>query len=120
MSMSLTTATEYARDMIERGECDAAEANVEIVKMMGVRLVEGAIPRGVRTALMQAVKAGRIGHIRQDGDRPEAFYHPNGKGNAIAARDRRARELLDAQVKALSATMVHHRDLGVFDDSDQT
>lgn len=110
--MSLTTATEYAKDMLEKGELkNAAEANVLIVRMMGVRVIEGSIPLDIRRALQAAVKEGKLGRLPKKGDLPEAFFHPNGKTNAIAQRERVAQENLEAKRKALLSVCVHHADL---------
>lgn len=95
--MRPSEAIPIAQGLLERGEIkDAAEANVCIVQMMGVRLITSKIPRETRSALMAAVKRGEIGHLPKDELRPEAFFHKNGRANALDARDRAAMEAVKA------------------------
>ena len=70
----------------------AAEANVKMVQMEGVRLVIGRIPADVRKALNAAVKAGELGHIKKEGLKPEAYHHKNAQARAREARNRAAAE----------------------------
>ena len=93
--MSQQAALEYAKDMMDDG-MSAEDANVEIVRMMGVRLVKGKIDAQTRKALNAAVRDGRLGHLNKDGLRPEAYYHPNAKGHAIEMRDREAHASIQA------------------------
>jgi len=95
--MSLSSATEYARGMIDDGRLPNADAaNVEIIRMMGVRIIEGSIPQQVRKALSAGVKANRIGRIPKKGLLPEAFFHPNAKDEALEQRERVARSSIEA------------------------
>lgn len=52
------------------------QKNVAIVRAKRVELVTSRIPAAVRKALSAAVKAGELGHIKKDGHKPEAFFHP--------------------------------------------
>lgn len=91
--MSLTTATEYAKGMLDDGRLETvADANIEIVRMMGVRLIRTTLTRDVRSAYSSAVKDGRLGHLPKKGLEPEAFFHPNSKGNALEQRRQAALE----------------------------
>lgn len=92
--MDLITATRYAQGMREKGE--TTTPNVEVVRMMGVRLLTSSIPREVRAELQAAVKAGRLGRLKKDGLLPEAFFHPNAKGTAIARREAEARQAIES------------------------
>ena len=83
--MDQSTALNYARGMMDNG-MSLDDANVEIVRMMGVRLVSGGYDRRTRAALMAGVKDGRIGHLKKDGAKPEAFFHPNSKWRAMDMR----------------------------------
>lgn len=65
------------RDQIARGLLSADRANIELVSAERVRLVTNSIPRAVRKQLNLAVKAGELGHMKKDGHKPEAFFHPN-------------------------------------------
>ena len=66
----------YLSDMVDRGEMTADQANVAKVRMMRVELVTSRIPQQVRKALNAAVKRGELGHMKKDGHKPEAYYHP--------------------------------------------
>jgi hypothetical protein len=92
--MDLKTATQHAIGMREKGE--TATPNVEVVRMMGVRLITASLSAEIRQELRDAVKAGRLGHLKKDGRLPEAFFHPNSRGNAITLRERKARETVEA------------------------
>jgi len=80
----------------------AAEANVEVVRMIGVQLVTGKMSRDTRAGLMAGVKAGKIGRLKKDGRKPEAFFHPNSKWKAMEARDKHERETLEAVAKVMA------------------
>ncbi len=100
--MSLSVATQHAQGMLEKGElADANAANVAIIRMMGVRIITNRIPKDVRAALYAAVKAGQLGRLPKDGLLPEAFFHPNGRANALDARARVARESIEAIKRVL-------------------
>lgn len=66
---------QHLQDLLERGEIDAQEANVRKVEYQRVLLVTGKLPAQVRKALSAGVKSGRLGHMKKDGLKPEAFYH---------------------------------------------
>ena len=84
---SRDNAIDYAQDMMAKG-MSAGEANVEVVRMIGVQIVHGKMRKETRAALNAAVKDGRLGHLPKQGLRPEAYYHPSSRGNAIDARER--------------------------------
>lgn len=75
------------------------DANVEIVRMMGVRLINAKMDRRTRAALMAGVRDGRLGHLPKTGVKPEAFFHPNGEVNAKEERNKVA----NAAIRALAA-----------------
>jgi predicted transcriptional regulator len=91
--MSREVAARIARGMREQGK--TSTPNVEIVRMMGVDLVRGRIPATVRRELREAVKAGRLGHLKKEGLKPEAFFHPNSKANAVTLREQEERKALE-------------------------
>jgi hypothetical protein len=94
--MGLHAATEKASDMLEQGQlADVYAANIEIVRMMGVRLITSRVPRDCRIYLNVGVKMGKLGHLKKDGLKPEAYFHPNSKANAIAARNKAALEAVE-------------------------
>jgi hypothetical protein len=85
--MDQQQALKYAQGMIDAG-MSVADANIELVRMMGVRIVSSGLDRGTRLALMAGVKGGRLGRLPKSGTRPEAFFHPNALWNAKEQRDR--------------------------------
>ena len=73
--------------------------NVEMIRNEGVRLIRGKIFREIRTELNKAVKAGELGHIKQDKLKPEAYFHPEQRAEA----ERQIQAAYDKAVNALSA-----------------
>lgn len=82
------TARETAQNLMQTKQLAAAEANVLMVQIEGVRIVSGKIPAEVRKALNAAVKAGELGHIKKEGLRPEAYHHKNARARALEERNR--------------------------------
>lgn len=69
------TAASYAAGLSQE---DAPHgANVAMIRMEGVRIIRGRVPACVRKELNAAVKAGALGHLKKDGLKPEAYFHPN-------------------------------------------
>lgn len=95
--MDQQQALQYAKGLMDSG-MSAADANVELVRMIGVRLV-GRMDASHRAALMGAVKTGRLGRLAKDGAKPEAFFHPNAEATAREQRNAAAA----ATVRALLA-----------------
>lgn len=93
---------DHVTDQMQQGKLTAAEANVLMVQMEGVRIVSGRIPAEVRKALNAAVKAGEIGHMKKDGLKPEVYFHKNAKARAIATRNRQAYEAIQVIKKAFA------------------
>jgi hypothetical protein len=91
-------AIQAAKGLMDYG-MSAAEANVQMVRMMGVLLVNAKIDSATRNALMDAVKSGKLGRLKKDGLKPEAFFHPNSEANAKAARSKLANESIRAMYK---------------------
>lgn len=83
-------------DQMQQGKITAAEANVQMVRMEGVRLVHGKIPMEVRKALNAAVKAGVLGRLKKEGIRPEAYFHPNSINRAKELRNREQQSTIEA------------------------
>lgn len=82
---------ENIKDLFNLGKISVSEANVQMVLASRVRIV-GKVPRDMRTALNRAVKEGRLGHLKKDGQKPECYYHPTFEYMAIAERNRIERE----------------------------
>lgn len=87
---------EYLMDSARNGDLTADQANVEMVKMQRVRLVTGRVPAQVRKALNAAVKCGELGHMKKDGHKPEAYYHPTFDYLAREERAKHERSVFDA------------------------
>lgn len=94
---------DYVRDQMQQGKMTAAEANVLMVQMEGVRLITGRVMADVRKALNAAVKAGELGHIKKDGLKPEAYHHKNARAKALEARNRAAAD----SVKSICKIIAH-------------
>ena len=92
--MNQQEALQYAKGMIDGG-MSAADANIELVRMMGVKVCSG-LDRATRSALMAGVKDGRIGRLAKDGAKPEVFFHPNAVWSAKEFRNRATSEALRA------------------------
>ena len=97
--MSKQNDIERLKDQLQRGLITADQANVQIVKNERFRLIVTGLDRSTRNALNAAVKNGELEHMKKDGVKPEAYYHPNFKYLAIAARNRE----FNKSVKALKA-----------------
>ena len=87
-------------DRVQRGELTVDQANVEKVRMMRVQLVTNRLPASVRRALREAVKRGELAHMRKDGHKPEAFYHPAFEHLARAERAAHERDVIRALMSA--------------------
>lgn len=90
--MGLTEATQYVIDKVELGQIAVEDRNIEVVRLMGVRVVLGSIPRDVRKELNAGVTVGKIGRLAQDGLMPECYFHPNAKPEAIRIRQQYFRD----------------------------
>lgn len=97
--MNQQMAIEAAKGMIDAG-MSVGDANVELVRMMGVRIVNAKMDRATRAALMSGVKSGKLGRIAKDGLKPEAFFHPNSIWNAKEERSK----IANSAIRAIKAT----------------
>ncbi len=95
---SKQNAREIAVNKMQTGELTAAQANVLMVQMEGVRVVRNKLPRELRKAFNDAVKAGELGHIKKEGLKPEVYHHKNARPKALDIRDSEFR----SKVKNLS------------------
>lgn len=93
------TALEYAKDKLQQGLINSAEANVLAIQIEGVREVRGKIPREVRNALNKAVKDGKLGHLKKEGLKPECYFHVNSRYKAVELRNRAERRAMDSMLK---------------------
>lgn len=102
--MSRQNDIERLKDLMQRGEITAAQANVQMVRDQRFRLVISGLPADVRKALNAAVKAGELGRMKKEGHKPECYYHPTFKYLAVEARNKREREISGAS-RSVMATM---------------
>ena len=98
--MNQQEALQYAKGMMDQG-MSAAQANTELVRMLGVRLTQGRIDAETRKALMAAVKTGYLGRLPKDGLKPEAFFHPNSLPEAHAQQRNRIANAAIASIQSV-------------------
>lgn len=96
---SFQNALDYVQDRMSQGVEFPYGPNPEIIRMTGIRVVEGSIPRGVRKELSAAVKAGYLGRLPKKKFGPEIFYHPNSRARAITEQKRYIRSALETLKK---------------------
>lgn len=94
MAMNRRAAVETVQGLKKRGELEGLGPNAYLVLLIGVELVTCSFPRDVRKELNAAVKMGRLGHLKKDGHKPEAYFHPNSRDEAIAQRNAREAHVL--------------------------
>ena len=92
---SQTNIVEKCTDLMQRGQLTTAQANVLMVRMKGVRVVTNRIPREVRKALNDAVKAGELGHMKAEERKPEVYFNPNSRAKAIDVRNQHERNIIE-------------------------
>ena len=98
MSTPTQMIVEAIQEEMRNGLLTADQANVEMVLRMRFRLV-GKMPAQVRKSLSAAVKAKTLGHMKKDGMKPEAYFHPNFAYLATAERNRVAAESIESLKK---------------------
>lgn len=91
----------WAKDQVDRGNITADQANVEIIRMMGVREINGRISRETRRSLMDAVKKGELGRIAKTTYSPEFFFHPNSEWRAKEMKDRITKQSFKSILKVI-------------------
>lgn len=87
---------EYLKDQMALGKISADQANVEMVLMARVRVINSTVPANIRKVLNNAVKTGKLGHKKKDGKKPEVYYHPNFEHLANEERNLAERKTLEA------------------------
>jgi hypothetical protein len=96
---------EMVKDQLQRGLITTAEANIQMVRDERYRLITH-LSNEIRKYLNDGVKAGMLGHLRKDGLKPEAYYHPNFKHLAIGARNKIANAKMDVIEKAKKSILI--------------
>ena len=79
---------ERIQDLMNLGKMTADQANVEIVRMARVRIINGSMPASVRKSLNLAVKNGDLKHKSKSRNKPEVYFHPDFEHLANAERNR--------------------------------
>lgn len=95
------TQVTFNNDGTVRGS-EEMNPNVAVIRVEGVRSIRGTVPRQVRSALMNAVKDGILGHLKKDGLKPEMFFHPNSIWRAKEEQSRIAIESVESIRKVLA------------------
>lgn len=88
------------KDELQLGKITTARANVELVIAARVRVIENSLPRDVRKALNDAVKNGELGHMKEDGLKPEVYYFNRSHFKSLANQVRK--EIEENSIKAIS------------------
>ena len=91
---------EHLQERIRRGEVE--HANVELVRIQRVRLVQGRLPASVRKELNDAVKRGDLGHMKKTGHKPEAYFMPEFEYLAKAQRASREAAIKRASLAVMA------------------
>lgn len=81
-------------ELVRSGAMTAAEGNVAMIRARRVFLVTSKVSRDVRNALNDAVKAGNLGHVKKDGHKPEAYFHPDFEVFVAGERNKHERAIL--------------------------
>jgi len=84
------------------GYSDDYGPNVAQILKHGSRKVVGKVPARIRAELREAVAAGVLGHIKKDGLKPEVFYHPQRRANAVEIRERHAAYAISCIAKCVA------------------
>ena len=92
---------ETLQSKVQNGTITAAEANVQLVRSEQVRITKGRLTADVRKALNDAVKQGRLGHMKKDEYMPEVYYHPDFENLANDKRKEIAIATLEAIAKVI-------------------
>ena len=103
--MATQSEIDRIKNSFKDGHMTVDEANVEMVRTERVRLITSRVPADVRKALNAAVKSGYLGHVKKDGDKPEAYYHPTFEYLVAGERNDYERRKNAAIVRAMSAVV---------------
>lgn len=104
--MSTQNDIERLKDLMNTQGLSAEEANIELVRLIRFRMITTTVPVQIRRALNAAVKDGRLGHMKKDGHKPEAYYHPTFEYLAIEARNKRARGAIESLAGVIDRTTI--------------
>lgn len=82
--------------MLQQGKITLDQAHVMMVMARRIMLVTSKVPSNVRNALNAAVKSGELGHVKKDGQKPEAYYNKTFEYLVAGERNAHARSVLTA------------------------
>lgn len=110
---------DYILAKVDRGEITMLEANVEMVRTEGIRVIKGKLRSDVRKALNYGVKAGKLRHIKKDGMKPEVYYNPNSGIYVNGVRNRYVEHgirVLSSVISGTTETLVIQKTIGEADE----
>ena len=81
------------------------QKNVELIRVKRFTLCTSKIPASVRRALNAALKNGELGHVKKDGHKPEAYFHPTFEYLMVGARNAHAEN-----IKRVSGSLITYRE----------
>ena len=81
---------------------DGCGPNAMRIRVGGSKVINAPMPAQVRKELMAAVKSGHLGRLKKDGLKPEMFFHPDRKNEAL---ERQKKEALYS-VSCIASVMV--------------
>lgn len=94
--MAIQNDMEHILDLLDRNEITLYRANIMMIQVEGFRLIKSSIPRSTRKSLNAAVKNCEIGHLKKEGNKPEAYFKLNCRSSAIEARNNHERSVSNA------------------------
>lgn len=89
-------ALSYVKDQMRQGKMSVEDANIELIRMIGIRVVDCSIPAQVRKYLSNGVRAGRLGKLPKKGLAPEIYFHPNSRATAIQEQKKQVADAIEA------------------------
>ena len=104
---------ERIKDLLGRGLINAEEANIQVIEHGRYTIIDRSIPADLRKAYREGVKQGRLVHFKKNKEkRLFEGYCKKGFEYLLRTALLERRDADDrARIKALSAVMVHHKDL---------
>lgn len=96
-------AIDTIREKVRAGEMTIEQFHVERVRIQRVYLVTSRIPADARGHLNAAVKRGELGHVKKDGRKPEAYFHPTFDYLVASERNAHERSIVSALAAVCAA-----------------
>lgn len=89
---------EEATELMQWNE---AFRNTSLIRKGGSRLVNAPMPLQVRDELKAAVRLGLLGHLKKSHLKPEVFFHPDSKNEAVRRQNEEAAYAISNIAKVL-------------------